>query len=282
MSSTTKRSIARDLNISDINTSTRYRDTHSSSDQESGGDSKKKRGRPSKQSILSKHLKTLVDYIKENEKPITFNNLVKITEVDTQLDDKSLQSLFQDLKNNAKMSFTWDRNQNSVEDELENEMLLMMKQGFFTYQPTHSVRNKNDIKNLLLKEYYSTGLDSKELKDSYKNAEEDVRELIANKEVYSAKSSEGKSFILYYKDPTLLMNVDRDLMDMWNEVGKKIPQQNINLEGALNQCGQKPLEAVEWLNERKKKVQEDNKKTKRKSKRRKITNSHLPSAENVK
>lgn len=209
----------------------------------SGESAKKKRGRPTKEIIIGEHLKTLLDYLQNVGKPISFDQLIKETQLNTKLDEKSLKTLFRNLKDNIKVRFEFAGSDTNDE--------VLMKEGKFIFKPEHEVKNKEDIiYKLSLPEYRRRGIDTKELKDSYKNAEADIEELIKTKRVYAVKSKEGIGKMLFYKDPSYQMNVDRSLVELWKSVQDKIPIQSVNLEVQLKNVGEKPLRTIVWPNEK--------------------------------
>lgn len=221
---------------------------------------KKKRGRPTKDVVFGEHLKTLLDYIQNIGKPISFDQLIKETQLSAKLDEKSLKTLFKNLKGNIKVRFEF------AGSETKDEMLVM-KEGKFTFKPEHEVKNKEDIIHKLSLDYYrKKGIDTKDLKDSYKNVEADIEELIKSKRVYAVKSKEGVGKMLFYKDPSYQMNVDSSLIELWKSVQDEIPIQSVNLEAQLKNVGEEPLTTIIWPDAKvpsKKKKEEKKKRKKR-------------------
>jgi hypothetical protein len=270
------RSKARDVDVTSITTTSRGAPA-ASSNTDADEPKRRGRGRPSKASVLSKHMKTIIDYLKEIEKPITFNDIINTNQI--QLELHQLRSLFADLKKNPKVRFDWDSTKNSV-DQVEDEVTLAMRQGLFEYKPTHQVRNIEDIITLLRDpDYRGIGVDEKELKDSYKTIASDIEQLIKTGRVYHVKNMEKKSNLLYYRDPAYNIPVDQKLKDLWNDITPKIPLQAHDLDAAVRKVKEVPLETYDLPTELKRKADEEAErkvqKKKRKSTIRKYTNAHL-------
>ncbi|KAL0487870.1 general transcription factor IIE subunit 2 [Acrasis kona] len=184
-------------------------------------------------------------------------------------DEKIREQLFKKLKENLKIEFSVDPD---------------TQQKSFAYKSTYQLRDTGDIIRLL-ENQYPEGVDQNELKESYKGIDQDMEKLKVEERVYYLKNKEQKADMLFYKDPTLVLEVDGRLKGLWKTTKQKLPdQQHIGeFNELMKVAGLTPVETIEWVFEsaEQKKIEaleEENrskKKTKRTRRIKKLTNEHI-------
>ncbi|KAL6049511.1 transcription factor TFIIE beta subunit, TFIIEB, Tfa2 [Balamuthia mandrillaris] len=153
-------------------------------------------------------------------------------------------------------------------NSLKNNPKVGVVDKWFSYKPTYDVTNKEELLDLIMKT--PDGIDSAELKDSYKNVVKDTKELQEEGKILVVYNSEAKTNILYPNEPHLRFEVFPEFKEMWKEV--KVPDQ-VDLERSLNEAGLKLLPEDDEL--KSEKYKQPKEKKKRKKRKVKITNTHV-------
>ncbi|KAF7724535.1 hypothetical protein EC973_000912 [Apophysomyces ossiformis] len=136
----------------------------------------------------------------------------------------------------------------------------------------YKVRAAQDIMGFVQTETFDMinegGMDYKDLKDSYSKLGNAVEELAAEGRILVIRNKDGNPRVLFYNDIQYNTMIDEEFKKMWADIG--IPDET-DLPKALENAGLKTMEVFE------KKVVTDPKpkRSKVRSKRIKITNTHL-------
>ncbi|KAG0170668.1 hypothetical protein DFQ28_011224 [Apophysomyces sp. BC1034] len=138
----------------------------------------------------------------------------------------------------------------------------------FAYKPTYQIKSKDDLLSLLIQKRNEGGMDYKDLKDSYSKLGNAVEELATEGRILVIRNKDGNPRVLFHNDMQYNTLIDHEFKKMWGDIS--IPDET-DLPKALENAGLKTMEVFE------KKVVSDPKpkRSKIRSKRIKITNTHL-------
>ncbi|CAI9093986.1 OLC1v1029614C1 [Oldenlandia corymbosa var. corymbosa] len=146
----------------------------------------------------------------------------------------------------------------------------------FSYKPTHDVRNKDQLLELIRK--FQEGIAAVDLKDSYSNVMQDLQSLKASGQIWLLLNCDSRDDIAYPNNPKVTVMVDNDLKQLFR--GVELPGEMLDIEKDLQKNGMKPA-----TNTAKRRAMaqvhgiSNKPKTKKKkleiSRRTKLTNSHL-------
>jgi transcription initiation factor TFIIE subunit beta len=194
---------------------------------------------------LSRKIFEIIDCLKQEPVPISNNDVIRKTTIDIM----SSPELFEAVKKNDRI--------------LYNEQTQT-----FEFKPNYKIRTREDLLDLLRRHRGVTGMEVKELKQSYTRVTELIEELDKEKLILCMRNKDGSAKVVYYNDPSFRISISDEFKKYWNDV--KLPL-DMDLEPELKKAGLAPMQ-VEL-----KKVKAggvDGKKKKRKS-RFKMTNTHL-------
>ncbi|CAI9089109.1 OLC1v1023617C1 [Oldenlandia corymbosa var. corymbosa] len=166
----------------------------------------------------------------------------------------------------------------AVFDSLKKNPKLKYDGSRFSYKPSHNIRNKDQLLDLIRK--FQDGVGVIDLKDSYSNVMQDLESLKGAGQIWILYKFDSKEdFVVYPNDPRVSIRVDDDLKQFFR--GIETPSDVIDMEKDLQKNGMKPAtntakrraiaQALHGISNKPK--------TKKKkleiSKRTKLTNSHL-------
>jgi len=107
--------------------------------------------------------------------------------------------------------------------------------GQFRYQALHKIANKQELLSFIDKNPEGTII--AEIKDSYKNLVDDIKEYAAAERVWVLQNSDTNEDIVYPNDPRLRIKIDNDIQDLWN--GIKMVETETELLQELHKVGLK-------------------------------------------
>ncbi|KAF2071620.1 hypothetical protein CYY_007068 [Polysphondylium violaceum] len=152
-------------------------------------------------------------------------------------------------------------------EALKNNPKVEYIDNCFFFKPPYNVKNSKEILELLSQ--HQNGLLVSELAESYTQAQNDIKKLKDNKEIYAIKSSEGPTEVIFPNEEKYRMKISQELMDMWKDI--RVPNE-ADLERELREAGLTLVESVESS-----KTTKSLQKIKKERKRRttKLTNTHI-------
>jgi len=120
-----------------------------------------------------------------------------------------------------------DVNSNSqLLNELKlNPFVTYQEPGLFSYKSKFVLKTREDLFELISKTVAGILLD--DIKDSYKDVEEDVKTLIDTRKILRIVNIDTKQAVLFPNDPRFVMNISPEFQQLWTSV--KIPD-DIDLE----------------------------------------------------
>jgi len=152
-------------------------------------------------------------------------------------------------------------------DALKNNPKVEYVDNCFFFKPVYNVKNSKEILELLAQ--HPNGLLVSDLAESYTKAQSDIKALKEAKEIYSIKSSEGPTEVIFPNEEKYRMKISQELVEMWKDI--KVPNE-ADLERELREAGLTLVESVESS-----KTTKSLQKIKKERKRRttKLTNTHI-------
>ncbi|KAI8055262.1 hypothetical protein BDF22DRAFT_676314 [Syncephalis plumigaleata] len=187
----------------------------------------------------------IMSHIKKQDGPLTAAELKRDTNVDIMKDAALLKALAQ----NSKIIYDADK-------------------GTFAYKPDYNVRTKEEVLALLRERGSRGGIEICELKDSNANVAKLAEELSAAGEILIARNRDGTARILYYNDTSLNTEMDEEFQVMWRSL--KVPDE-ADLPKRMAEAGLKTMEVFETGVKKEPKT----KRPKQRTRKGKITNTHL-------
>lgn len=195
-----------------------------------------------KQKNINQQMYEVITYLKTVDVPQTVEDLKKFAKVDVY----SSEDLYKNLTNNEKITFDSENNT-------------------FAYKPVYDIKNKEDLLKLVREH---KAMEVKELKDSYLNLMEAIKELEKEGDILIIYSKDNPR-IIYANDKKLNVETDDVFKDLWHSL--TVPPEE-DLPKELEKAGLKSMEVFETKVNPKNKSK---KKTKQRNRKVKITNTHL-------
>lgn len=186
----------------------------------------------------------VVNFLQRIGRPVTAHEIFE----DTGADVSTGSTLLEILKENSKISYD---------------------DGWFSYKPTYDIKNRDELSELISRA--PNGIDSQELKDSYKTVHDDVKTLVEARKIIQIKNTDSNSDVLFPRDVRYDMELDNEFVDGWR--GISIPDE-VELEKRLLKAGLKRQDEVAEERQALKRAPQSKQKKQRK-RRVKLTNIHV-------
>jgi len=155
-------------------------------------------------------------------------------------------------------------NNGEVLNELKVNPKVDYENGLFKYKPLYSLKDKENLMKLI--DSTPDGIDTDDLKDSYKGIQADIQDLVNSEYVLHVENTELKHEIIYPHDRRFAMDVSPDFQKLWASV--RVPDM-VDFEKEMHKANLTMMQ----VESRKRPTT----KTKKKRKQRptKLTNVHL-------
>lgn len=196
-------------------------------------------------SHLSTQLHLAVEYIKQNDKPVTVNDLQNYLTFDIS------QTLLPLLKEIDRIKY--DKTKNTLE-----------------YVSLHNIRSSEDLLNFLRSQPTFKGIPVKELKDGWSNYLQSINDLEQEHKILVLRTKKENAPRLVWANFGGDLNmIDEEFQNLWFQI--KLPEKDVLYQALMDQS-LKPTGADPNVINRKPKKEE---KKQKKVRRGKITNTHM-------
>ncbi|KAF2104048.1 hypothetical protein NA57DRAFT_70260 [Rhizodiscina lignyota] len=111
-------------------------------------------------------------------------------------------------------------------------------QGSYRYRPKHDVRSAEQLKEYLQKQTTMQGVDVKELRDGWKDAQPAINALEARAELRVTRNKNGEAKAVWADDPSLKQDIRPDFKAAWQV--SRLPANSEELRTQLLDAGLKP------------------------------------------
>jgi len=184
----------------------------------------------------------VVKYLRELEKEVSAEQIKAALNIDV----LGNEPLMEQLRQNPKISF---------------------EDGVFSYKSKYPVRSREEVLALVRKN--PDGIEMRDLIDSYKGVDADVKALALDRQIYLIRNNDTKSEVLFPIDASYALEVSPEFKELWH---KTLVPDEVSLPDALLALGAKPM--TQATADVRFKVEEKEKKKKQR-KMRNFQNQHL-------
>ncbi|KAI8319335.1 hypothetical protein GQ54DRAFT_265518 [Martensiomyces pterosporus] len=188
---------------------------------------------------------SIIDFLKKSQKPHTAEDIQRYEHVDI----REEEVIYNQLMDNEKVMYN-------------------AKDKTFAYRPDYNIRNREELLEYLRQLPDRTGLEVKKLRDSYLP---DVAKVIAElrKEglILTITNKDGHPKYIFYNQHSLQTTVDDDIKRRWAEL--RMPDE-ADLAFEMEKAGLNQMQVEERAAQN-----DDKKKAKQRTRKVKITNTHL-------
>lgn len=190
---------------------------------------------------LNSYIHSIIEYIKKSEAPVLFTDIKERLNINLYNNPMILSS----LKKNVKI-------------KIERESIQFV--------PKYHIKTLEDLRDLIRKTNCEYGIEVNELLDCFCDIKQFIEHLKENNEIFTLKDADN-SMIIYYNDYEI-SKADEEIVNIWNSL--RVPDY-VDVKKELAQAGLKT-----GSEEPKRKIACDKrKKTKRFTRKIKLTNTHI-------
>ncbi|GAM19433.1 hypothetical protein SAMD00019534_026080 [Acytostelium subglobosum LB1] len=159
-------------------------------------------------------------------------------------------------------------NQELIDSLRANPKIEFLNDTTLCFKPLFDVKSPKDIIELLSK--YPYGITMGELRESYRQIEQDVNRMRDAKEIFVVKHNEkADDQMLFYNDERYRIPVSAELVNMWKDI---VMPKEVDLESTMKEAGLSLVEFAETARTIKAKQVEKKEKKRRVTK---VTNVHI-------
>ncbi|KAI8902097.1 hypothetical protein BC833DRAFT_617066 [Globomyces pollinis-pini] len=195
---------------------------------------------------ISRQLFEIITLLKDEKGPIDNNEIIRKRAIDI----LNTPELFEACKTNDRIIY----------DPINQT---------FQFEPTYNIRTKEDLLSLLKRNRGISGMEVKDLRESYTGVDALIEELVAVGAVLVVRNHRDNSLkLVYYNDTTYNVSISDEYKHYWHDI---FFPTTLDLPAELRKVGLKPMQVEETKT---KIISGKTKKAKRKT-RVKMTNVHL-------